>query len=74
MQRRKFLAGGDDLEYEYVIVDEAARVSPRDLMIPMAQGKKIILVVTTASSRTSSTKKSPSAWKKARTARARATG
>lgn len=46
MQRRKFLAGGDDLEleYEYVIVDEAARVSPRDLMIPMAQGKKIILV------------------------------
>lgn len=45
MQRRKFLAGGrGDLEYEYVIVDEAARVSPRDLMIPMAQGKKIILV------------------------------
>lgn len=40
MQRRK----NDDLEYEYVIVDEAARVSPRDLMIPLAQGKKIILV------------------------------
>jgi len=32
------------MEYEYVIVDEAARVSPRDLMIPMAQGKRIILV------------------------------
>ena len=32
------------LEYEYVIIDEAARVSPRDLMIPMVQGKKIILV------------------------------
>ena len=32
------------LEYDYVIVDEAARVSPRDLMIPMVQGKKIILV------------------------------
>lgn len=32
------------LEYEYVIVDEAARVSPRDLMIPMVQGKRIILV------------------------------
>ncbi|EPL4105736.1 DEAD/DEAH box helicase, partial [Pseudomonas aeruginosa] len=31
-------------EYEYVIVDEAARVSPRDLMVPMAQGKRIILV------------------------------
>lgn len=30
--------------YEYVIVDEAARVSPRDLMIPMSQGEKIILV------------------------------
>ncbi|MER2512943.1 MAG: AAA domain-containing protein [Nitrosomonas ureae] len=32
------------LEYEYVIVDEAARVSPRDLMVAMAQGKRIILV------------------------------
>ncbi|NHM16523.1 AAA family ATPase [Eggerthellaceae bacterium zg-887] len=37
--------GGDgDLVYEYVIIDEAARVTPRDLMIPMAQGKRIILV------------------------------
>ena len=32
------------LVYEYVIVDEAGRVGPRDLMIPLAQGKKIILV------------------------------
>ncbi len=32
------------LQYDFVIVDEAARVSPRDLMIPMAQGKRIILV------------------------------
>ncbi len=32
------------MEYEFVIVDEAARVSPRDLMVPMAQGKRIILV------------------------------
>lgn len=32
------------IEYEYVIVDEAARVSPRDLMVPMAQGKRIVLV------------------------------
>ena len=47
MQRRKGITKGDGneiLEYEYVIIDEAARVSPRDLMIPMAQGKKIILV------------------------------
>lgn len=43
----KGIRSGDStagLEYEYVIVDEAARVSPRDLMIPMAQGKRIILV------------------------------
>jgi len=32
------------MEFEYVIVDEAARVSPRDLMVPMAHGKRIILV------------------------------
>jgi hypothetical protein len=32
------------LEYEYVIVDEAARVTPPDLMVAMAQGKRIILV------------------------------
>lgn len=32
------------LEYQYVIIDEAARVSPRDLMIPMSQGKRIVLV------------------------------
>jgi len=50
MQKRKGLAVRDvdenqiSMEYNYVIVDEAARVSPRDLMIPMAQGKRIILV------------------------------
>jgi len=33
-----------EIEYDFVIVDEAARVSPRDLMIPLAQGKRIILV------------------------------
>lgn len=32
------------IEYEYVIVDEAARVTPPDLMVAMAQGKRIILV------------------------------
>ena len=50
MQIQKGIKGGDAnqnqqrMEYEYVIVDEAARVSPRDLMVPMAQGKRIILV------------------------------
>jgi len=47
MQIQKGITGDDSeqkIEYEYVIVDEAARVSPRDLMIPMAQGKRIILV------------------------------
>jgi superfamily I DNA and/or RNA helicase len=34
----------DLIEYDVVLVDEAARVSPRDLLIPMAQGKKVILV------------------------------
>lgn len=32
------------LEYEYVIVDEAARVAPPDLLVAMAQGKRVILV------------------------------
>lgn len=36
--------GSNDISYDYVIVDEAARVSPRDLMISLAQGKKIVLV------------------------------
>jgi hypothetical protein len=47
MQRQKGIdddTPGQEMEYEYVIVDEAARVSPRDLMIPMANGKRIILV------------------------------
>lgn len=47
MQAQKGMTGSDvnkSMEYEYVIVDEAARVSPRDLMVAMAQGKRIILV------------------------------
>ena len=50
MQLQKGITGSDvndnqrRMEYEYVIVDEAARVSPRDLMVAMAQGKRIILV------------------------------
>ncbi|HCB1812761.1 TPA: AAA family ATPase [Citrobacter braakii] len=47
MQAQKGMTGSNvnkSMEYEYVIVDEAARVSPRDLMVAMAQGKRIILV------------------------------
>jgi len=47
MQKQKGITGDNadqKMEYEFVIVDEAPRVSPRDLMIPMAQGKRIILV------------------------------
>ena len=47
MQEQKGITGNSpeqQLIYDFVIVDEAARVSPRDLMIPMAQGKRIILV------------------------------
>lgn len=32
------------LEYDYVIVDEAARATPLDLLIPMSQGRRILLV------------------------------
>ncbi|WP_026527784.1 DEAD/DEAH box helicase [Butyrivibrio sp. VCD2006] len=35
---------GFDDEYDFVIVDEAARSNPLDLLIPMSMGKKIILV------------------------------
>jgi superfamily I DNA and/or RNA helicase len=46
MQKMKGISptSSKSMEYDYVIVDEAARVGPRDLMIPMAQGKRIILV------------------------------
>lgn len=32
------------LVYDYVIIDEAARAQPLDLLIPMSQGKRILLV------------------------------
>jgi len=50
MQRQKGIAADNQeqefrrIEYDYVIVDEAARVTPPDLMVAMAQGKRIILV------------------------------
>lgn len=34
-----------NLEYDVVIIDEAARVSPADLMIPMCQAKQKIILV-----------------------------
>lgn len=49
MRRVKIQSPGEcddspDVEYDYVIVDEAARVGPLDLRIALSQGKKIILV------------------------------
>jgi len=35
---------GFDEVYDYVIIDEAARSNPLDLLIPMSMGKRIILV------------------------------
>lgn len=35
----------DDIVYDTVIIDEAARVNPGDLMIPMAQAKRRIILV-----------------------------
>ena len=32
------------LVYDYVIIDEAARAQPLDLLIPMSQGKRVLLV------------------------------
>lgn len=43
----KFLSpamDGFDEKYDYVIIDEAARSNPLDLLIPMSMGKKVILV------------------------------
>lgn len=34
----------EEIPYEYVIVDEAARVAPPDLLIPLSKAKHIILV------------------------------
>lgn len=35
---------GFDDKYDYVIIDEAARSNPLDLLIPMSMGKKVILL------------------------------
>lgn len=39
------LAKADKMEYDTVIVDEAARVNPGDLMIPLSQAKERIILV-----------------------------
>ena len=36
--------GDGDPEFEFVIVDEAARANPLDLLIPLSRGKRIVLV------------------------------
>ena len=36
--------GATEKRYDLVIIDEAARANPLDLMIPMSMGKKVILV------------------------------
>ena len=40
----KFLTATRGIDYDYVIVDEAARANPLDLIIPLVKGKKVILV------------------------------
>ena len=37
-------AQSTELVYDYVIIDEAARALPLDLLIPMSQGRRILLV------------------------------
>jgi hypothetical protein len=43
--RRGIAPADAAIEYDTVIIDEAARVSPRDLLIPMAQGLRRIILV-----------------------------
>lgn len=40
----KFLNATRGIDYDYVIVDEAARANPLDLIIPLVKGKRVILV------------------------------
>jgi superfamily I DNA and/or RNA helicase len=46
-KKKSFLSNPDAerVKYDTVIIDEAARVSPRDLLIPMALGEKRIILV-----------------------------
>ena len=43
-KRGGFLEQSSDVSYHYVIIDEAARSNPLDLLIPIARGQRVILV------------------------------
>ncbi len=43
--RQAGIAKADDLQYETVVVDEAARANPLDLLIPMSQARRRLLLV-----------------------------
>lgn len=45
IRKAKNVRGNEHPEYDTVIIDEAARVNPGDLMIPMAQAKRRIILV-----------------------------
>lgn len=45
IKRAKGIVGEEHPIYDTIIIDEAARVNPGDLMIPMAQGKRRIILV-----------------------------
>jgi len=45
IRRAKTKFREDTVKYDTVIIDEAARTSPRDLLIPMAQAEKRIILV-----------------------------
>lgn len=45
IKKAKNLKSGEFPEYDTVIIDEAARVNPPDLMIPLSQAKKRIILV-----------------------------
>lgn len=45
IRRAKTKYKDDSVKYDTVIIDEAARVSPRDLLIPMSQAEKRIILV-----------------------------
>jgi len=45
IRKAKATAKGQMIKFDTIIVDEAARTSPRDLLIPMAQAEKRIILV-----------------------------
>ena len=45
IRRAKTKFGDDTIRYDTVVIDEAARTSPRDLLIPMSQAEKRIILV-----------------------------